>query len=106
MSDIKHVLTGQITPATTTPGSWVTIVLSIILIQVTRVNLWPGWIAHPWVMDNNCVKYYPYPTWQYGHGFRICVHCDLELRDIMCSNFKDSWSRKGLSVYVHCGLDL
>ena len=21
-------------------------------------------MTHPWVKDNNCVKYYPYPTWQ------------------------------------------
>ena len=32
------------------------------------LEIWP-WIkvlTHPWVMDNNCVKYYPDPTWQWG----------------------------------------
>ena len=31
-------------------------------------EIWP-WVkvmTHPWVMDNNCVKYYPDPTWQWG----------------------------------------
>ena len=31
-------------------------------------DIWP-WIkvmTHPWVMNNNCVKYYPDPTWQWG----------------------------------------
>ena len=125
----RHVLTGQIIPATTTPGSWTTIVWSIIPIYerdpwkvmvwkknlpcvncdlhlgnmslsqghdtiawcIIKIllgsdNLWPGygfgyvctvtitseiwpWVkvmTHPWVMDNNCVKYYPDPTWQWG----------------------------------------
>ena len=92
-------------------------------------------MTHPWVMDNNCVKYYPDPTWQWGviartrissicalwpwpwrydlgskswhtlglwttivwniiqiklgseglwpgHGFSVCVHCDLDLGDM------------------------
>ena len=32
------------------------------------LEIWP-WIkviTHPWVMNNNCVKYYPDPTWQWG----------------------------------------
>ena len=32
------------------------------------LEVWP-WVevmTHPWVMDNNCVKYYPDPTWQWG----------------------------------------
>ena len=32
------------------------------------LEIWP-WVkvmTHPWVMDNNCVKYYPDPTWQWG----------------------------------------
>ena len=31
------------------------------------LEIWP-WVkvmTHPWVMDNNCVKYYPDPTWQW-----------------------------------------
>ena len=31
------------------------------------LTIWP-WVkvmTHPWVMDNNCVKYYPDPTWQW-----------------------------------------
>ena len=31
-------------------------------------EIWP-WVkimTHPWVMDNNCVKYYPDPTWSWG----------------------------------------
>ena len=65
-----------------TPGSWITIVRNIIQIQLGSEELRPGhgfsvcvqwpwpWrydlgskvITHPWVMDNNCVKYYPDPT--------------------------------------------
>ena len=32
------------------------------------LEVWP-WVkvmTHPWVMDKNCVKYYPDPTWQWG----------------------------------------
>ena len=32
------------------------------------LKIWP-WVkvmTHPWVMDTNCVKYYPDPTWQWG----------------------------------------
>ena len=32
------------------------------------LEIWP-WVkimTHPWVIDNNCVKYYPDPTWQWG----------------------------------------
>ena len=32
------------------------------------LEIWP-WVkvmTHPWVMDNNCVKNYPDPTWQWG----------------------------------------
>ena len=32
------------------------------------LEIWPlvKVMTHPWVMDNNCVKYYPDPTWQWG----------------------------------------
>ena len=63
-----------------------TIAWYVIKIQLGSDNLWPGhgfgyvcivtmtseiwpWvkvITHLWVMDNNCVKYYPDPTWQWG----------------------------------------
>ena len=31
-------------------------------------EIWPfvKVMTHPWVMDNNCVKYYPDLTWQWG----------------------------------------
>ena len=62
-----------------TLGSWTTIVWNIIQIQHGSKELWPGhgfWVCvhcdldfgdmrpwvkvmtHPWVTDNNCVKYY------------------------------------------------
>ena len=67
-------------------GSWTTIVRNIIQIQHGSEELRPGhefgyvctvtltlevwpWLkvmTYPWVMDNNCVKYYPDPTWQWG----------------------------------------
>ena len=59
-----------------------TIAWYIIKIQLGSYNLWPRYVCtvtmtweiwpwvkvmtHPWVMDNNCVKYYPDPTWQWG----------------------------------------
>ena len=32
------------------------------------LEIWPcvTVMTHPWVMDNNCVKYYPDPIWQWG----------------------------------------
>ena len=44
-------------------------------------EVWP-WVkvmTHPWVMDNNCVKYYPVPTWQWGvmARTRISSMCKL-----------------------------
>ena len=65
--------------------SWTTIVWNIIQIQHVRsydsdtdfvyvctvtltLKEWP-WVkvmTRPWVMDNNCVKYYPDRTWQWG----------------------------------------
>ena len=52
-------------------------------------EIWP-WIkvmTHPLVIDNKCVKYYPDPTWQWrviaGYGFWVCVHCDLDLGDMI-----------------------
>ena len=68
-----------------TLGSWTTIVWNITYIQYGSEELWPGHVSfgmcalwpwpwrydlwrrschNPWVSDNNCVKYYPDPTWQ------------------------------------------
>ena len=33
-------------------------------------------MTHPWVMDNNCMKYYPNPTWLVSYGL------DKELSDV------------------------
>ena len=32
------------------------------------LEIWPcvKVMTHPWVVENNCVKYYPDPTWQWG----------------------------------------
>ena len=109
------------------------------------LEIWP-WVkvmTHPWVMDNNCVKYYPDPTWQWGvmaririssmcalwpwpwrydfgsrswhtlaswttivwniiqiqlgseelwpgHGYPVCVHCDLDLGDMTLGQGHDT----------------
>ena len=29
-----------------------------------KIRPWVKVMTHPWVMDSNCVKYYPDPTWQ------------------------------------------
>ena len=61
------------------------------------LEIWP-WVkvmTHPWVMDNNCVKYYLDPTWQWGvklpgHGFLVYVHCDLDLEDMTSGQGHDT----------------
>ena len=109
------------------------------------LEIWP-WVkamTHPCVTDNNCVKYYPDPTWQWGilartrissmcalwpwpwryelglrswhtlgswttivwniiqiqlgseelwpgHGFPVCVHCDLELGEMTLGQGRDT----------------
>ena len=65
------------------------------------LEIWP-WVkvmTHPWGMHNNCVKYYLDPTWQWGvmagHGFWICVHCDLELGDMTLGEGHDKSLRYG-----------
>ena len=139
----KHVLMGRKKPATT-PGSWTTIVWSIIplipshpwkvMVQkqifamckpwpwrwwcfvwnviksqygseelyprhgfgyvctlTLTLEIWP-WVkvmTHPWVMENNCVKYYPDLIWQWGVMARtwilVFVHCDLDIRHMIFS---------------------
>ena len=54
-----------------TLGPWKTIVCNIFQIKhgsKELLEIWP-WVkvmTHPWVKDNNCVKYYPDPTRQWG----------------------------------------
>ena len=41
---------------------------------------WVKVMARPWVMDKNCLKYYPYSTWLQevwnGHIFWLFIHRD------------------------------
>ena len=96
--------------------------------------LWP-WVkvmTHPWVMDNNCVKYYPEPTWQWRVMTRthiFCYVCTLTLTlevwlwvkvmthpwvmDNNCVKYypDSTWQwgvmpGHGIWVCVHCDLDL
>ena len=42
--------------------------LGYVCTVALTLEVWP-WVkvmTHPWVMDNNCVKYYPDPTWKWG----------------------------------------
>ena len=45
-----------------------------------EIQPWVKVMTHPWVMDNNCVKY-PYPTWQWGvmTGHRFWYVCSVTL---------------------------
>ena len=54
-----------------TLGSWTTIVWNIIQIQLGSEELWPG------------------------HGFSVCVHCDLDLGDITLGQGHDTPLRHG-----------
>ena len=84
-------------------------------------EIWP-WVkvmTHPWVMDNNCVKYNPDPTWQWGVMARtrlssICALWPWPWRYDLGSK---SWHTLGswttivwniiqIWVCVHCDLDL
>ena len=86
----------------------------------------------PWVMDNNCVKYYPHQTWQSGVMARtrissICALWPWHWRYDLGSrswHFLGSWTTivwniihikhgsqelwpgHGFPVYVHCDLDI
>ena len=75
-------------------------VWNIIRIQLGSEELWPGhrfqvmctvtltseiwqWVkvmTHHWVMDNNCLKYYPDPTWQWGVMARTRISSICALR--------------------------
>ena len=58
-------------------------ILGICTYVTLNLETWPWFkvMTHPWVMHNNCVKYY------------------LEL-----DGSKKLWPGQGLSVYVHCDL--
>ena len=63
---------------------------------ILTLEIWP-WVkvmTHSLVMDNNCVKYYPNPTWQWGFiarkGFWVYVYCDLDLGDMTLSQGHDT----------------
>ena len=86
-----------------TRGLW-TIVYNIIQIQHISEELWPRqgfWVSvqydldlgdmtwvkvttHPWVMDNNIVKYFPDPTWQLGVMAQTRILC-------MCTRWPYPW---------------
>ena len=65
------------------PGYLSTVTLTL------EIRPWVAVMKHPWVMDNNCLKYYLDPTWKWGvmawQEFWVCVHCDLDLGDITLS---------------------
>ena len=89
-------------------------------------------MTHPWVMDKNCVKYYPDLTWQRGimaqtRIFGMCAlwpwHWRYDLRSRSWHNLgsltisvwniiqikhgiEELWPRHGFLVYMHCDLDL
>ena len=129
-----------------------TIAWYIIKIQLCSVNLWPRhgfgyvctvtmtseiwpWVkvtTHPWVIDNKCVKYYPYLSWQWGVKARtqissICAlwpwpwRYDLRSRSwhtlgswttIVWNIIKiklgseELWPGYGFPVFAHCDLNL
>ena len=105
-------------------GTRTTIVSSIIQIKVTLGKLWPGRMTHPWVTENNCLKYYPYPTWQKGvmawtRTFSICAltfnygMMHPWVTDNNCVKYypDQTWQwgvmvQTRLWVYMHCDLDL
>ena len=89
-------------------------------------------MAHPWVMDKNCVKHYPDPRWQRGvlahtQFFRMCTLWSWPLRYILVSRSlrtvvswktivwniiqikhgsEEVWPGHGFWVWVHSDLDL
>ena len=92
----RHVIMGQIPPASTTPGSWTTIVWSINQIQVTIERQWSG-------------KKLP------------CVNSDLDIGDMTLNrghetimwyiikiqlDIEELWPWQRFCLCVHCDLDL
>ena len=43
---------------------------STISAGVLKKLHWVKAMTHPWIMDNNCVKYYPHSIWQQGVVFQ------------------------------------
>ena len=70
-----------------------------ICILTLTLEIWP-WVkvmTHPWVMDNNCVKYYPDPAWamrSYGpntdFGYVFTVTLTLENPDMTLGQGHDT----------------
>ena len=60
------------------------------------LDIWPlvKVMTYPWVMDNNFLKYYPDPIWQWGvmawTQIWVCVCPDLEIRDIILGQGHDA----------------
>ena len=99
----RHVLTGQIPPASTTPVSWTTIKSSPSPSNLTLKSYGPdtdfGYLCTvtltlefwPWVKAWPTLKSWTTIAWNiiqiqhgseelwHGHGFRVCVHCNLDL---------------------------
>ena len=98
------------------------------------LEAWP-WVkvmTHPWVMDNNCVKYYLDPTWQWGvmartQNLGMCALWPWPWRYDLGSRLwhtlgswttivwniiqiqlgsEELWPRHGFWICVHCDLDL
>ena len=69
---------------------------------------WVKVMTHPWVMDKNCVKYYPHPTWQWGvmAWTRISSMCALWSWPWRYDLWSRSWHTLGswttIIVYPHC----
>ena len=59
-------------------------------------------MTHPWVMDNNCVKYNQDQTWQElwpGHKIWACVQCDLDLGDMTMGQGHDKTFGYGQQLF-------
>ena len=97
-------------------------------------EIWP-WVkvmTQPWVIDNNCVKYYPDPTWQWGvmartrissicapwpwpwrydlgsrswHTLATWISIVLNIIQIQLGS-EELWPGHGFPECVHCDLDL
>ena len=99
-----------------------TIAWYIIKIQLDSDNLWSGYgfgyvctvtmnseiwpcvkvMAHPSVIDNKCVKYYPDPTWQWGDMARTWISgiCALWPWPQRYDNGPRSWNILGSSTTI------
>ena len=71
-------------------------ILGYVCNVTLTLEIW-SWVTvmiYPWVMDNNCVKYYSDPTWQWRvmpkHRFWVCVHSDLDLGDMTLGHSHDT----------------